>query len=50
VLCAITYIEKDTETRKARFLFLLNVALISAYGAVLLAVIAFLWLKGRIIV
>jgi hypothetical protein len=50
VVCAITYIEKDTETRKARFLFLLSVALVSVYGTALLAVIAFLWLKGRIIV
>jgi uncharacterized protein involved in exopolysaccharide biosynthesis len=50
VVCAITYIERDTETRKARFLFLLSVALVSVYGTVLLAIIAFLWLKGRIIV
>lgn len=50
VVCAITYIERDTETRKARFLFLLSVALVSVYGTVLLTIIAFLWLKGRIIV
>ncbi len=50
VVCAITYIEKDTETRRSRVVFLLSICLVSAYGAALLAVIVFLWSKGKIIV
>jgi len=50
VVCAITYIEKDAETRRERFLFRLSVTLVSIYGAVLLAAIAYLWFKGMIIV
>jgi len=50
VVCAITYIEKDAETSKARFLFRLSVALVSIYGAGLMAAIAYLWFKGMIIV
>lgn len=50
VVCAISYIKKDGETRRARFLFRLSVALVSIYGAGLLAAIAYLWFKGMIIV
>jgi len=50
VVCAISYIEKDGETSRARFLFRLSVTLVSIYGAGLLAAIAYLWFKGMIII
>ena len=50
VVCAISYIEKDGETRRERFLFRLSVALVSIYGAGLLVAIGLLWFKGMIIV
>jgi len=50
VVCAIAYIEEDTETRKERLWFLMSITLVSIYSAVLLAAIAYLWIKGIIII
>ncbi len=50
VICAISYIEKDSETSRAKFMFRLSIALVSIYGAALLAAIGLLWFKGMIIV
>lgn len=50
LVCSIGYIEKETETRKERLLFLVSVTLVSIYGVALLAAIIYLWIKGVIIV
>ena len=50
VICALPFIEKEAETRRERFVFRTSVALVSVYGAILLAAIAVMWLKGMIIV
>ena len=50
VICAIPFLEKEAEMRKEQFHFRISVALISVYGAVLLAAIAIMWVKGMIIV
>ncbi|MBV5317129.1 MAG: hypothetical protein JZU50_04940 [Desulfobulbaceae bacterium] len=50
VISAIPYLEKDAETRRKQVLLRLSVALVSIYGTILLAAIAFLWIKGMIIV
>ena len=50
VVSAIAYLEQEAEIQRKRFLRRLSVALVSLYGTILLAVIAFLWLKGMIIV
>jgi uncharacterized protein involved in exopolysaccharide biosynthesis len=50
VVCAIPFIEKEAERLKKRFLFRISVAVVSAYGAILLATIAYMWSTGMIIV
>jgi len=50
VVSAISYLEKDTEVGKKRFLLRLSVALVSIYATILLAAITYLWIKGMIIV
>jgi len=50
VICAIPFIEKPLETKKNALAFRVGVVVISLYGVGLLAVIAYLWRKGLIIV
>ncbi|MDR2550624.1 MAG: hypothetical protein LBD10_10550 [Desulfobulbus sp.] len=50
VICSIPFIEKDTETKKDRIVFRISLALISSYAALLVAAIAFMWIRGMIIV
>jgi len=50
VVSAIVYLEQEAEIQRQRFLRRLSVALVSIYGTILLAAIAFLWFKGMIIV
>jgi len=50
VICAIPLIEKEAEIRKQKRLFRVSVALLSGYGAVVLAAIILMWMKGMIIV
>ena len=50
VICAIPFIEKEDEIKKEKRVFRFSVVLISLYGSILSAVIAFMWIKGLIIV
>jgi hypothetical protein len=50
VICAVPHIAKDEESRRKKFIFTLSLTLFSLYGIALLAAIAFLWLKGKIII
>ena len=50
VVCAIPFIEKDAEARRAIIIFRFAVALVVGYGAVLAVVIVYMWRKGLVIV
>ena len=50
VVCAIPYIEKETEKRKEQLVFRVSVAAVSAYGIFLVGAIAYFWIKGLIII
>lgn len=50
VICAIPFVEMSSETKKDAWGFRVSVVAISLYGVGLLAVIAYLWRKGLIIV
>lgn len=50
VICAVPHIAKEEESRRKKFIFTLSLTLFSLYGLALLAAIAFLWLKGKIII
>ncbi|MCL2457884.1 MAG: Wzz/FepE/Etk N-terminal domain-containing protein [Desulfobulbus sp.] len=50
VICSIPFIEKEAETRRDQIVFRISLGLISGYAVMLLAVIAFMWTKGMIIV
>lgn len=50
VICAIPFIEKEAELKKDKIISRVTLALVSGYGAVLLAAIAIMWVKGLIIV
>ncbi len=50
VLCAVPFIAKEAETRKQRFFLGISLTLFSCYAFALFAAIAFLWIKGKIII
>ncbi len=50
VICAVPHLAKEEESSRKKFIFTLSIALFSLYGVGLLAAIAFLWLKGMIII
>jgi len=50
VVCAIPFIEKDSEIRKRRFVLIASAVFFSVCGALLLAAIVYLWKQGMIIV
>ena len=50
VICSIPFIEKDAEARKERILFWISFVLIVGYAVVLIGAIAFMRIKGMIIV
>ena len=50
VICAVPHLAKEEESRKKKLTFTLSLTLFSLYGLALLAAIAFLWMKGKIII
>jgi polysaccharide chain length determinant protein (PEP-CTERM system associated) len=50
VVCAIPFIEKDSETRRDNRIFYLSVVAIGSYAVALATVLAVLWKKGLIII
>lgn len=50
VVCAIPFVEKDSETRRERLLFLISLTLIGVYALSLMIALGLMWYKGMIIV
>ncbi|MCL2789700.1 MAG: hypothetical protein FWD79_03565 [Desulfobulbus sp.] len=50
VICSIPFIEKEAETRRDRLVFRVSLVLISSYAILLFGVIAFMKIKGMIII
>ncbi|WP_084312578.1 GumC family protein [Desulfobulbus elongatus] len=50
VICSIPFIEKEAETRRERMVFRVSFVLIAGYAVLLMGAIAFMWIKGMVIV
>lgn len=50
VVCAIPFVERDSEIRRDRFVLLISLTLVCLYAVGLMIALAFMWYKGMIIV